>query len=165
MAHAFYETHHLPVVITRCSNNYGPYQNAEKFIPQTIQCCLNDKEIPVYGDGMNVRDWLYVTDHCKAIDKVLHLGKVGEVYNVGGHNEYTNLEILTTILTLLKEEFNIPAVPIKFVMDRKGHDKRYAIDPSKIMNELGWKPETCFNDGIRKTLRWYIENKGFLDID
>ncbi|MDF2543885.1 MAG: dTDP-glucose 4,6-dehydratase [Herbinix sp.] len=106
-----------------------------------------------------------MTDHCKAIDKVLHLGKVGEVYNVGGHNEYTNLEILTTILTILKEDFNIPDAPIKFVMDRKCHDKRYAIDPSKIMNELGWKPETNFNDGIRKALRWYIENKSFLEID
>lgn len=165
MARAFYETHGLPVVVTRCSNNYGPYQFEEKFIPHSIKCCLSGKAIPVYGDGKNIRDWIYVEDHCKGIDKVLHSGKVGEVYNIGGHNEYTNLEILHTILSILKEEYGIQVSPIKFVEDRKGHDRRYAIDPSKMKNELGLEIETEFETGIRQTLRWYMEHQEFLEIN
>jgi dTDP-glucose 4,6-dehydratase len=164
MARAFYETHHLPVLVTRCSNNYGPYQYEEKFIPLSIKCCLTGKEIPVYGDGKNIRDWLYVEDHCKAIDKVLHNGRTGEVYNIGGYNEYTNLEILNIVRNILKEEFSIPVSPIKFVEDRKGHDRRYAINPEKIKYELGWQKETVFEDGIRQTVRWYMEHKDFLEL-
>jgi dTDP-glucose 4,6-dehydratase len=144
MAHAFYETHNLPVLITRCSNNYGPYQFEEKFIPLIIKCCLTGKSIPIYGDGKNIRDWLYVTDHCKAINKVLFSGKIGEVYNVGGHNEYTNLDVVDKVLAILTDEFKITVSPVQFVKDRKGHDKRYAIDPAKIINELGWSEETSF---------------------
>lgn len=162
MARAFYETHQLPVLVTRCSNNYGPYQFEEKFIPNCIKCCLTGKEIPIYGDGMNIRDWLYVEDHCKAIDMVLRRGRLGEVYNIGGHNEYTNLEIVSFIRNILQEEFQIQASPIQFVEDRKGHDRRYAIDPEKIKNELGWQPETHFKEGIRRTIRWYVEHEDFL---
>lgn len=162
MVQAYYETHELPVLTTRCSNNYGPYQFAEKFIPLCIKSCLTGKEVPVYGDGQNIRDWLYVEDHCKAIDKVLHSGKIGDVYNIGGHNEFTNLEIVNIVFEILKNDFNIQISPIKFVEDRKGHDKRYAIDPSKIKNELGWQTETDFHNGIRQTIRWYMEHKDFL---
>jgi dTDP-glucose 4,6-dehydratase len=165
MAHAFYETHRLPVLVTRCSNNYGPFQYEEKFIPLCIKSCLTGKEIPVYGDGLNIRDWLYVTDHCKAIDKVIQKGRTGEVYNIGGHNEYTNLEILNITLSILKEDFGIHISPIKYVEDRKGHDRRYAIDPSKIRNELGWQEEISFKDGIRQTIHWYMEHKDFLEVN
>jgi dTDP-glucose 4,6-dehydratase len=165
MAHAFYETYGLPVLVTRCSNNYGPYQYEEKFIPLCIKSCLCGKEVPIYGDGQNIRDWLYVMDHCKAIDNVIQNGTIGEVYNVGGHNEYTNLEIADIVSNILNEEFGIPITPIKFVDDRKGHDRRYAIDPTKIINELGWKMETPFCDGIRQTIHWYMEHKDFLKIN
>jgi len=164
MARAFFETHHLPVLVTRCSNNYGPYQYEEKFIPLIIKSCLTGKDIPIYGDGKNIRDWLYVEDHCKAIDNVLHNGRLGEVYNIGGHNEHTNLEILDIIQSILKEEYNMQVPPIAFIEDRKGHDRRYAIDPSKIKIELGWKAEKSFADGIRQTIRWYMKHKDFLEV-
>lgn len=164
MAHAFYETHQLPVLITRCSNNYGPYQYEEKMIPLCLKSCLTGKEIPVYGDGLNIRDWLYVTDHCRAIDMVLQNGRIGEAYNVGGHNEHTNLELLDIIFGVLKDEYNISVPSIKFVEDRKGHDRRYAIDPAKINTEIGWHMETAFSEGIRKTINWYMQHKNFLQI-
>ena len=145
----------LPVSISRCSNNYGPYHFPEKLIPLMIANALNDKPLPVYGEGLNVRDWLYVEDHCKAIDLIIHNGRVGEVYNVGGHNEKTNIEIVKIIC----KELGKPESLITHVADRKGHDMRYAIDPTKIHNELGWLPETKFEDGIKKTIKWYLENK------
>lgn len=150
---AYHRTYGLPVTISRCSNNYGPYHFPEKLIPLMIANVLNDKPLPVYGDGKNVRDWLYVEDHCSAIDLIIHNGKVGEVYNIGGHNEKTNLEVVETIIrTLGKGE-------IKFVKDRAGHDRRYAIDPAKIHRELGWLPQTTFEDGIRRTIDWYLSHK------
>lgn len=152
---AYHRTYGLPVTISRCSNNYGPYHFLEKLIPLMIANALNDKPLPVYGTGENVRDWLYVEDHCKAIDLIIHNGRVGEVYNVGGHNEKTNLEIVKIIC----KELNKPESLITFVGDRKGHDMRYAIDPTKIHNELGWLPETKFEDGIKKTIKWYIDNR------
>ena len=152
---AFHETYGLPTVITNCSNNYGPRQFPEKLIPLMIANALNDKPLPVYGEGLNVRDWLYVEDHCKAIDLIIHNGRVGEVYNVGGHNEKTNIEIVKIIC----KELGKPESLITHVADRKGHDMRYAIDPTKIHNELGWLPETKFEDGIKKTIKWYLENK------
>ena len=152
---AYYRTYKLPVTISRCSNNYGPYHYPEKLIPLMITNALYGKKLPVYGDGKNVRDWLYVEDHCKAIDMIVHFGKVGEIYNIGGHNERNNLEVVQTIInTLGKGE-------IEFVADRKGHDRRYAIDPTKIKGELGWYPETSFDDGIQKTIRWYLDNKAW----
>ena len=152
---AYHRTYGLPVTISRCSNNYGPYHFPEKLIPLMIVNALNDKPLPVYGEGINVRDWLYVEDHCKAIDLIIHKGRVGEVYNVGGHNEMRNIDIVKLIL----KELNKPESLITFVTDRKGHDLRYAIDPTKISNELGWLPETKFEDGIKKTIKWYLENK------
>lgn len=152
---AYYRTYGLPVSITRCSNNYGPYHFPEKLIPLIISRALADQTLPVYGTGENVRDWLYVEDHCAAIDLVMRKGTVGEVYNVGGHNEKTNLEVVKTILNHL----NKPESLITFVTDRPGHDMRYAIDPTKIHNELGWLPETSFDEGIKKTIDWYLENK------
>ena len=152
---AYYRTFGLPVSITRCSNNYGPYQFPEKLIPLMISRALADGALPVYGKGENVRDWLYVEDHCKAIDLVMRKGRAGEVYNVGGHNERTNLEVVKTIL----KELGKPESLITFVTDRPGHDMRYAIDPTKIHNELGWLPETKFEDGIRQTIQWYLDNK------
>ena len=152
---AYHRTYGLPVTISRCSNNYGPYDFPEKLIPLMIANALNDKPLPVYGTGENVRDWLYVEDHCKAIDLIIHNGKVGEVYNVGGHNEKTNLEIVKIICKELGKSEDL----ITYVADRKGHDMRYAIDPTKIHNELGWLPETKFEDGIKKTIKWYLENK------
>ena len=150
---AYNRTYGLPVTISRCSNNYGPYHFPEKLIPLMIANALSGKPLPVYGDGKNVRDWLYVEDHCKAIDMIIHKGKVGEVYNVGGHNERTNLQVVECIIeTLQKGE-------IVFVTDRKGHDRRYAIDPTKISEELGWYPETTFSEGIKKTIQWYLDNK------
>lgn len=150
---AYHRTYGLPVTISRCSNNYGPYHFPEKLIPLMIANVLNDKPLPVYGDGKNVRDWLYVEDHCSAIDLIIHNGRVGEVYNIGGHNERTNLEVVETIIrTLGKGE-------IKFVKDRAGHDRRYAIDPAKIHRELGWLPQTTFEDGIRRTIDWYLTHK------
>lgn len=154
---AYYRTYDLPVTISRCSNNYGPYHFPEKLIPLMIANVLNDKELPVYGEGKNVRDWLYVEDHCRAIDMIIHNGKVGEVYNIGGHNEKTNLDVVKTILKELGKSENL----IRFVKDRKGHDMRYAIDPSKIHKNLGWLPSTSFDEGIRKTIKWYLDNKSW----
>ncbi len=152
---AYYRTFGTPVTISRCSNNYGPYHFPEKLIPLMISRALADEELPVYGKGENVRDWLYVTDHCTAIDLILRKGKIGEIYNVGGHNERTNLEVVKTILKAL----NKPESLIRFVKDRPGHDRRYAIDPSKLENELGWKPEYTFDTGIQKTIQWYLDNE------
>lgn len=152
---AYNRTFKLPVTISRCSNNYGPYHFPEKLIPLIIANALNDKELPVYGKGENVRDWLYVEDHCKAIDLIIHKGRVGEVYNIGGHNEKTNLEVVKTVLKELGKSEDL----ITYVTDRPGHDMRYAIDPTKIHNELGWLPETKFEDGIKKTIQWYLDNK------
>ncbi len=155
LALAYHRTFGFPVSISRCSNNYGPYQFPEKLIPLMIANALADKPLPVYGTGENVRDWLYVTDHCKAIDLIMRKGRVGEVYNIGGHNEMANIDIVKIIL----RELGKPESLITFVTDRKGHDMRYAIDPAKIHAELGWLPETAFKDGIVKTIRWYLENK------
>lgn len=152
---AYHRTFGLPVTISRCSNNYGPYQFPEKLIPLMIANALADKALPVYGKGENVRDWLYVEDHCRAIDMIIHNGRVGEVYNIGGHNEKSNIEVVKTILKQLDK----PESLITYVTDRKGHDLRYAIDPTKIHDELGWLPTTKFDDGIRQTIDWYLENK------
>ena len=152
---AYHRTYGLPVSISRCSNNYGPYHFPEKLIPLMIANALNDKPLPVYGKGENVRDWLYVEDHCRAIDLIIHNGRVGEVYNVGGHNEMKNIDIVKIIC----KELGKPESLITYVADRKGHDMRYAIDPTKIHNELGWLPETKFADGIKKTIQWYLDNK------
>ena len=152
---AYHRTYGLPVSISRCSNNYGPYHFPEKLIPLVISRALNDEEIPVYGKGENVRDWLYVTDHCKAIDLIVRKGREGEVYNIGGHNEKTNLEVVKTILHTLGK----PESLIKYVTDRPGHDLRYAMDPTKITTELGWKPEHTFETGIKETIDWYLNNK------
>ena len=178
---AYGETYKMPINITRCSNNYGPYHFPEKLIPLIIKNILEGKELPVYGDGTNVRDWLYVEDHCKAIDMVLHKGKTGEVYNVGGHNEKQNIEIvkltISTLRGLVKDNQDYRKVIkraenidewmneklISYVKDRLGHDQRYAIDPSKITRELGWYPETKFEDGIIKTIRWYLENQDWVE--
>ena len=152
---AYHRTFGLPVTISRCSNNYGPYHFPEKLIPLMISRALADEELPVYGKGENVRDWLHVSDHCEAIDLIIHKGKVGEVYNVGGHNERTNLEVVKTILKALDK----PESLIKFVTDRPGHDMRYAIDPTKLETELGWKPKYNFDTGIAQTIEWYLNNK------
>lgn len=160
IARAYYETYHFPVSITRCSNNYGPYQFPEKLIPMVLTKALRNEKIPVYGDGLNVRDWLYVEDHCSAIDLVLHKGKDGEVYNIGGNNERTNLQIVNTILNEINKNHN---ELISFVTDRLGHDRRYAIDASKIRTELGWEPKYNFEVGIKKTVDWYIKNQEWLE--
>ena len=152
---AYHRTFGTPVTVSRCSNNYGPYHFPEKLIPLMIANALNDKPLPVYGTGENVRDWLYVEDHCRAIDLIIHKGRVGEVYNVGGHNEMKNIDIVKIIC----KELGKPESLITYVTDRKGHDMRYAIDPTKIHNELGWLPETKFADGIKKTIQWYLDNK------
>ena len=152
---AYHRTYGLPVTISRCSNNYGPYHFPEKLIPLMIINALHDKPLPVYGDGLNVRDWLYVEDHCRAIDLILQKGRVGEVYNVGGHNEMRNIDIVK----LICKELGKPESLITYVKDRKGHDRRYAIDPTKIHNELDWLPETKFVDGIKKTIRWYLDHE------
>ena len=152
---AYHRTYGLPVTISRCSNNYGPYHFPEKLIPLMIANALADKPLPVYGEGLNVRDWLYVEDHCRAIDLIVRKGRVGEVYNVGGHNEMRNIDIVK----LICKELGKPESLITHVTDRKGHDMRYAIDPTKIHNELGWLPETKFADGIKKTIRWYLDNR------
>ena len=154
---AYYRTYGLPVSISRCSNNYGPYHFPGKLIPLMIINALNDKPLPVYGEGLNVRDWLYVEDHCKAIDLVMRKGRVGEVYNIGGHNEMKNIDIVK----LICKELGKPESLITYVTDRKGHDLRYAIDPTKIHSELGWLPETMFKDGIKKTIRWYLDNQAW----
>lgn len=152
---AYHRTYQLPTTISRCSNNYGPYHFPEKLIPLMIINALADKKLPVYGTGENVRDWLYVEDHCAAIDLIIRKGRVGEVYNIGGHNERRNIDVVKTILQALKK----PESLIEHVADRKGHDRRYAIDPTKIHNELGWLPATKFEDGIQKTIQWYLDNR------
>ena len=152
---AYHRTYGLPVSISRCSNNYGPYHFPEKLIPLMIANALYDKPLPVYGTGENVRDWLYVEDHCKAIDLIVRKGRVGEVYNIGGHNEMRNIDIVKLIIKALDKSEDL----ITYVTDRKGHDQRYAIDPTKIHNELGWLPETMFEDGIKKTIAWYLEHR------
>ena len=154
---AYHRTYGLPVSISRCSNNYGPYQFPEKLIPLMIANALSDKPLPVYGEGLNVRDWLYVDDHCKAIDLIVHSGRVGEVYNIGGHNEMKNIDIVKLIVKELGKSEDL----ITHVTDRKGHDMRYAIDPEKIHTELGWLPETMFAEGIKKTIRWYLDNRSW----
>ena len=162
---AFGDTYKFPVNITRCSNNYGPYQFPEKLIPLIMNNTLNHKELPVYGDGMQIRDWLYVEDHCKAIDMVIRDGVLGEVYNVGGHNERTNIFIVKSIIAYIKENVDesVGEHMIRHVTDRKGHDRRYGIDPQKIKDALGWYPETTFEVGIKKTLAWYLENKKWVE--
>ena len=157
LVQAYQRTYKIPATISRCSNNYGRYHFPEKLIPLMIINALHDKKLPVYGKGINVRDWLYVDDHCSAIDLIIRRGTVGEIYNIGGHNEKTNLEVVKTILKILGKSEDL----IEFVTDRKGHDQRYAIDPTKIKNELGWTPKTNFNDGIRKTVAWYLENRAW----
>ncbi|MGX7108526.1 dTDP-glucose 4,6-dehydratase [Facklamia miroungae] len=156
---AYHKTFGMPVNITRCSNNYGPYQFPEKLIPLMINNCINEKELPIYGDGMQVRDWLHVTDHCLAIDTVLHNGIDGEIYNIGGNNEKTNIDIVKLIINTLGKSENL----IKYVKDRPGHDKRYAIDNTKITTELGWKPIYTFDLGIRETIQWYVENYKWIE--
>jgi len=160
IALAYYKTYKMNVIVTNCSNNYGPYQHSEKLIPHMIKLALNNEKLPVYGTGNNIRDWLYVKDHCKAIDIVYHEGKAGERYNIGGHNEKRNIDIVKLILKTLDK----PESLIEFVTDRKGHDYRYAIDPSKIKEKLGWEPETKFEDGITDTINWYLDNREWLDM-
>ncbi len=155
LVQAYHRTFGLPITISRCSNNYGPYQFPEKLIPLMIANCLNDKPLPVYGEGLNVRDWLYVEDHCRAIDLIIRKGRIGEVYNVGGHNEMRNIDIVK----LICRELGKPESLITHVTDRKGHDMRYAIDPTRIHDDLGWLPETRFEDGIVKTIQWYLEHR------
>ena len=155
LVQAYHRTFGLPITISRCSNNYGPYHFPEKLIPLMIANALADKSLPVYGEGLNIRDWLYVEDHCSAIDLVIHKGRVGEVYNIGGHNEKANIDVVKLIL----KELGKPESLITYVTDRKGHDMRYAIDPTKIHSELGWLPATKFDDGIKLTIKWYLENK------
>jgi dTDP-glucose 4,6-dehydratase len=157
LVQAYNRTYKLPTTISRCSNNYGPYHFPEKLIPLMIANALNNKKLPVYGTGENVRDWLYVEDHCSAIDLIIHNGKPGEVYNIGGHNERTNLEVVKTIIRELGQEESL----IEYVTDRLGHDRRYAIDPAKMHSELGWAPQTLFDEGIKKTIQWYLDNKAW----
>ena len=158
LVRAYYETYKMPVLTTRCSNNYGPYQFPEKLIPLFISNLLKGEKVPVYGDGMNIRDWLYVYDHCSAIDTVLHKGRIGEVYNIGGNNEKANIEITK----LLIKELGKDESSIKYVEDRLGHDRRYAIDSSKIQNELGWHPSVTFEEGIKITIDWYLNNQDWI---
>ena len=159
LVRAYNKTYGLPAIITRCSNNYGPYQYPEKLIPFFIKKLLNGEKVPVYGDGMNVRDWIYVYDHCNAVDTVLHKGKIGEVYNVGAHGEKTNIDIVRLILKALHKGEDY----IEYVADRPGHDKRYAICSDKIMSELGWKPKVTFEEGISSTISWYLNHKDWLN--
>ncbi|MBQ8538023.1 MAG: dTDP-glucose 4,6-dehydratase [Ruminococcus sp.] len=155
MVSAYHRTYGLPVTISRCSNNYGPFQHHEKLIPLIINNALENKKLPIYGKGINVRDWLYVEDHCKAVDLIVRNGKIGEIYNIGGHNEMRNIDIVRLICNQLDKSEEL----IEFVTDRKGHDLRYAIDPKKIHDELGWLPQTKFEDGIQKTIKWYLNIK------
>ena len=164
MVKAYADTFKMPINITRCSNNYGPFQFPEKLIPLLINNCLDHKDLPIYGDGMNIRDWLFVEDHAKAIDMVINNGRLGEVYNVGGHNERTNIQIVDTVISYLNENVDkeITEKLKKYVEDRKGHDRRYGIDPTKIKEELGWYPETTFEVGIVKTIKWYLDNQEWM---
>lgn len=155
LVRSYYQTYQLPLIITRCSNNYGPYQHPEKFIPKVINCALKDEPIPLYGDGLNIRDWLFVEDHCRAIEYVMEKGIVGEIYNVGGHNERTNKEVIVEILRYLGKDEKL----ISYVRDRLGHDRRYAIDPTKSKTTLQWNVQYSFDEGLRKTVDWYVENK------
>ncbi len=155
LVQAYCRTYNFPATISRCSNNYGPYHFPEKLIPLMIANALAEKPLPVYGEGLNIRDWLYVEDHCSAIDLIIHNGKVGEVYNIGGHNEKANIDVVKIIIKELGKSEDL----ITYVTDRKGHDMRYAIDPAKIHRELGWLPATKFDDGIKKTIKWYLDNK------
>lgn len=157
LVRSYYQTYGLPINITRCSNNYGPYQHPEKLIPRMIIQALNDEPLPVYGDGQNIRDWLHVEDHCHAIDLVLHRGKVGEIYNIGGNNEWKNIEIVEKILDYL----NKPRTLIQYVEDRLGHDRRYGINATKICKELGWFPQHTFDEGLRSTIEWYVRNESW----
>ncbi len=162
---SFFDTYNMPINITRCSNNYGAYQFPEKLIPLMINNARKHEKLPVYGDGLQIRDWLYVEDHCKAIDMVLERGRLGEVYNIGGHNERTNVFIVNTVINELRKKLNDDQINeglIKHVEDRLGHDRRYGIDPTKIKNELGWYPETCFEEGIIKTIDWYLDNEAWM---
>lgn len=161
---SYFDTYEMPINITRCSNNYGPYQFPEKLIPLVINNCLNGKKIPVYGDGENIRDWLYVKDHCKAIDVVINNGSVGEVYNIGGNNEKTNIDLVKIIINTLNDllEREIGEEMIQFVEDRKGHDRRYAIDATKMENKLGWVPKITFEEGMKRTIKWYLDNEKWL---
>lgn len=159
LVRAYHETYGVPAMITRCSNNYGPYQYPEKLIPHFISKLLRDEKVPVYGDGLNVRDWLFVYDHCSAVDAVLHNGKAGEIYNIGGHNEKTNLEITKLILEAMNKDESY----IEYVEDRLGHDRRYAISNDKIKSELGWEPDASFEEGILLTVDWYLNNKNWLN--
>jgi len=169
LASAYFHTYGLPVLITNCSNNYGPYQFPEKLIPLIINNALNGRELPVYGDGKNVRDWLYVVDHCTAILKVLESGVLGETYNVGGNSEKQNIEVVRTICDILDEKVGLLAGAkprqgmIRFVKDRAGHDRRYAIDATKIKKDLGWEPSVTFEDGIRATIEWYLDNQAWMN--
>ena len=165
MVKSYFDTYKFPVNTTRCSNNYGPYQFPEKLIPLLINNCLNHKVLPIYGSGINIRDWLYVEDHCIAIDIVINSGTVGEIYNIGGHNERTNIQIVKTIINYLNEEVDkeITEKLITYVEDRKGHDIRYGIDSTKIKDELGWYPETPFEVGIKKTIQWYLDNRQWMN--
>ena len=164
MVKAYHDTYKMPMNITRCSNNYGPFQFPEKLIPLLINNCLDHKDLPVYGDGMNIRDWLFVEDHAKAIDMVINNGRNGEVYNVGGHNERTNITIVKTVIAYLNENVDKEVTEnlIKYVEDRKGHDRRYGIDPTKIKGELGWYPGTTFEVGIKTTIQWYLDNQEWI---
>lgn len=159
LVRAYHKTYELPTLITRCSNNYGPYQYPEKLIPFFISKLLKNEKVPVYGNGLNVRDWLYVCDHCEAIDIVLHKGKIGEIYNIGGHNEKTNIEITKLVLKEMGKDESF----IEYVDDRLGHDKRYAIANNKITSELGWKPSVSFEEGIKKTINWYLNNQEWIE--
>lgn len=165
MVKAYGDTFKMPINITRCSNNYGPYQFPEKLIPLLINNCLQHKDLPIYGDGLNVRDWLFVEDHCKAIDMVIRQGVLGEVYNVGGHNERTNIQIVKEVIEYINENVDKEVTEnlIKYVEDRKGHDRRYGIAPDKIKADLGWYPETTFEVGIKKTIKWYLDNKEWMN--
>ena len=159
LVRAYYKTYNLPAIITRCTNNYGPYQYPEKLIPYFISKLLKNEKVPIYGDGLNVRDWLYVYDHTSAIDIVLHKGKTGEIYNIGANNEQTNLEIAKLILKIMNKDESY----IEFVEDRLGHDKRYALSSKKIQNELNWKPKVEFNEGITQTINWYLNNQNWIE--
>lgn len=162
---AYYDTYKMPINITRCSNNYGPFQFPEKLIPLLINNCLNHKILPVYGDGLNIRDWLYVEDHAKAIDMVINEGIIGETYNIGGHNERANIVIVKAVITYFNENVDkeVNESLIKYVEDRKGHDRRYGINPTKIKEDLGWYPNTVFEEGIKKTIKWYLDNKIWME--
>ncbi|WP_022793408.1 dTDP-glucose 4,6-dehydratase [Marinococcus halotolerans] len=159
LVRSYYKTYDFPGIITRCSNNYGPYQHPEKLIPMVIKKALRDEKLPVYGDGKQIRDWLHVDDHCKAIFTVLKYGNEGEVYNIGGNNEIANIEVIKNILRYLNKSYDL----IEYVKDRKGHDRRYAIDSSKLKNELGWEPEQTFEKGINHTLNWYLNNASWVE--